>query len=144
MEQEINGKVQKINDEDYEIIKKLEADGPVLTEKWYQNEYECSFSDAHKTINEIRNKYNVFPVGRFMPTEKDIWERMKEEESPDAMIAWIMEENGCTEKEAFQIWTSIDFSKYDQNDEGGGKSGSGCMVTILIAITSTLSVLWLI
>ena len=144
MEQEINGKVQKINEEDYEIIKKLETDGPVLTEKWYQNEYECSFSDAHKTISEIRNKYNVLPVGSYKPTEKDIVERMKEEESPDAMTAWIREEYGCSEKEALQIWTTIDFSKYDQNDEGGGKSGSGCMITVLIAIASTLSLFFMI
>ena len=53
MEQEINGKVQKINDEDYEIIKKLETDGYVKAVEWYQENYDCELDEAKETVKAI-------------------------------------------------------------------------------------------
>ena len=39
MEQENNGKVQKINDEDFEIIQVIESQNRADAVKWYQENY---------------------------------------------------------------------------------------------------------
>ena len=54
MEQEINGKVQKINDEDYEIIKEIESQGLVYAVQWYMENYDSSVIDARETITRIK------------------------------------------------------------------------------------------
>lgn len=52
-------KLQKINDEDYEIIKKLESDGYNKTVEWYQENYDSELSEAKEIVKTIKVKYNV-------------------------------------------------------------------------------------
>ena len=59
MEQEINGKVQKINDEDYEIVKKLETVGFLKAAEWYKENYECDLKEAKEALLVIKDKYKV-------------------------------------------------------------------------------------
>lgn len=89
--------LQKINDEDYEIIKKIEEEGTTNAVDWYKETYECDVEEAKNTIAEIKVKYGVY--------------------------------------------SKVDLPNGDNNSPS---SGTGCMVTILIAITSTLSVFFML
>ena len=90
--------LQKINDEDYEIIKKIEEEGTVNAVDWYKETYECEVEEAKKAIADIKAKYGVY--------------------------------------------SEVDLPK--ENKSTSSSSGSGCMVTLLIAITSTLSLMFLV
>ena len=52
-------KFQKINEEDYEIIKKIETDGYIKAVEWYQENYDCELDEAKGAVKAIREKYNV-------------------------------------------------------------------------------------
>ena len=57
MEQENNGTVQKINDEDYEIIQVIESQSRADAVKWYQENYNCNVEDAITAISAIYKQY---------------------------------------------------------------------------------------
>ena len=136
MEQEINGKVQKINEEDYEIIKKLEADGYIKAVEWYQENYDCELADAKEAIKSIKEKYNVGSND-----EDEILAMYNSNPAALQVVKWYKETYGVDLKEAKERV----FEVLNKNNIAvGGGSGSGCMITILIAITSTLSVLSLL
>lgn len=141
MEQDVNGKVQKINEEDYEIIKKIEELGPLFAEKWYQEEYDCSSKDARMVVKEIRKKYNIHPVGSYWPTDKEVVTMLEDNRDDIGYVEkWVMEEAGCSSTKAVEFLWGKDRSEYfSNNGNNESNEGNGCIITILIAITATLS-----
>ena len=142
MEQKINGKVQKINEEDYEIIKIIESEGLIKSIEWYKENYDCEQNEAIEAIMTIKKKYQITYQG---DDNDEIVERLFSGESPLQVVKWYKEKYGLGLKEAKD---KIDEVLKEVGQAGyigkGSPSGNGCMVTILIVITSTLSVLWLI
>lgn len=155
MEQEINGKVQKINDEDYEIIQIIESKGMVMAAKWYQENYDCSRDDAKDVIRSIQKKYSVARKGQYIPDEEELFayiEQLREEykrtgvkADPSKMYKWYMEACGCNEMDAI-IPSSEALTKYCKLHglkNIYGIPDPGCFGIILITIISTLSVFYL-
>lgn len=146
MEQEFNDKVQKINDEDYEIIKIIESDGPQKAIEWYKENYGCSIDEAKDSIITIRDKYHVH-YG-CTDVEPIILDLIEKGETLQAVKAY-KEMHDCGLKEAKDYIDEIEKKLYPErernisNGQGNG-NGNGCMITILIAITTTLSAFWLL
>lgn len=153
MEQEINGKVQKINDEDYEIIKIIESKGMVMAAQWYTENYDSSLSDARDVIRSISKKYGVKRKGQYIPDEEEWFayiEQLRDEYARTGVKAdlndikkWYMEVSGCDGPEVTFALAEA-FKKYCELH--GYKNiynipDPGCFGIILIVITSTLSVL---
>lgn len=129
-------KLQKINEEDYEIIKKIEVDGYMKAVEWYQENYDCELADAKEAIKSIKEKYNVGSND-----EDEILAMYNSNPAALQVVKWYKETYGVDLKEAKERV----FEVLNKNNIAvGGGSGSGCMITILIAITSTLSVLSLL
>lgn len=155
MEQEINGKVQKINDEDYEIIKVIESQSRADAVKWYQENYNCNVEDAICAISAIYKQYK----GGYKPDAGEMWLLLNEYahqgpkdliKAEDKVKQWLKDNVGIDKgdaqkyiNEAWNYYSSQDKKGGNNNDTNGG-SKNGCMITILIAITSTLSVLCLL
>lgn len=145
MEQDINGKIQKINDEDYEVIQVIESQGMVSAAKWYQENYDCGYDDAIETIRAIRKKYNVGRHGKYEPDIEELFalfeQRREENEktgktgSMNELIEWYMDTTGCERNEAMKVL----YDATKKFNKANGISKNGCMITILIAITSVLS-----
>lgn len=142
MEQENKGKVQKINDEDYEIVKKLETDGFLKTAEWYKEYYECDLSEAKEALLTIKGKYNV----KYEGSEHDEIRMILESANDiDKTIELYKEKYGVSEKEAWnKVYEAIKFFNSEDAKNKGTSSSNGCMITILIAITTTFSVFWLL
>lgn len=156
MEQEINGKVQKINDEDYEIIQVIESKGMTMAIKWYAENYDSNLSDAKDVIRSITRKYGVERKGQYIPDEEEWFayiEQLRDEYARTGVKAdidepkkWYMEVSGCDELEALSAMNNA-FDKYNKlhgYKNIYGLPDPGCFGIILIAITSTLSVFFLI
>ena len=152
MEKEINGKVQKINDEDYEIIKVIESKGMVMAAQWYSENYDSNLSDAKDVIRSISKKYGVKRKGQYIPDEEEMVayiEQLRDEYARTGVKAdlndakkWYMEVSGCDETEAIYALGNA-FKKY--NELHGYKNiyglpDPGCFGIILIAIVFTFSV----
>ena len=132
-------KLQKINEEDYEIIKKLETDGYVKAVEWYQENYDCELDEAKSAIKTIREKYNVSYSGSDLD---EIREMLGSAKSVSGAVKLYKEKyNVSTEEANSKVLEAV--RKFN-TENSGGKSSSGCMVTILIAITSTLSVFFMV
>lgn len=158
MEQEINGNVQKINDEDYEIIKVIESNGLLKAIEWYKESYECTKKDAIVAVRGIKKKYMVNHDSVYMPDVEDIIAKMDELHedtggipSSTKVADWIMQESGCSRdkanakvREAMNEAAIITKVSESANNKDCSTGKNGCMITILIAITSTLSVFFLI
>ena len=109
MEQEINGKVQKINDEDYEIIKEIESVGTVYAIKWYMENYECGVKEAREAIKTIQNKYHV-KHQLYWPDQDELFVYIEqmigyynetgEKDDYEDFNKWYMEASGCDERSA--------------------------------------------
>ena len=142
-----NGKVQKINDEDYEIIKATESQSRADVVKWYQKNYDCSVEDAINAISAIYKKYK----GGYKPDASEIWllldDYQKQEKdmlkAEDKVLQWLKNKAGFS-KDSAQNMLNEAYNCNTPQNRNGGEAKKGCMITILIAITSTLSVFWLI
>ena len=145
MEQDNNGKVQKINDEDYEIIKVIESQSRVDAIKWYQENYNSSVEDAISTFSAIFKQYK----GGYTPEASEIWllfeefaESEEADKAQDKVVKWLMSNFGMSEKDAFKkVMEACEYINSQPSNDGSKK---GCMITILIAITSTLSLFYLL
>ena len=138
MEQEINGKVQKINDEDYEIIKIIESFGTIKAVEWYQENYDCEVSEAINAIKAIGVKYNVHYNGSEDSDDKAIIEMYNSKFNYFELVKWYKEIKKIEIKEAKD---KVDLVLHIAGlRDINTKNSSGCMITILIAITSTLSI----
>ena len=146
MEQEINGIVQKIDNEDYEIIKVIESQSRVDAIKWYQENYNSSVEDAISAISAIYKQYK----GGYKPDANEMWllldEYQKQEKdmlkAEDKVMQWLKTNMGFSQAAAQNMLNEAYNCNTPQNQDGGSKKG--CMITILIAITTTLSALWLL
>lgn len=142
MEQEINGKVQKINEEDYEIIKIIESEGLIKSIEWYKENYDCEIDEAIDAIISIKKKYQISYQG---DDNDEIIERLYSGESPLQVVKWYKEKYGIGLKEAKdKIDDVLKEVGQIENVSKGSPSGNGCMITILIAITTTFSAFWLL
>lgn len=142
MEQEINGKVQKINDEDYEIIKIIETEGYIKSIEWYQENYDCTLEEAKEAIKAIRDKYNVSFDG--IDIDSEALKYIEEGAKLQAVKVYV-------DKYGFGLKEARDFIDETEKKLKGVKSNNvsansnnGCVITILIAITTTLSAFWLL
>ncbi len=142
MEQEINGKVQKINEEDYEIIKIIETEGYIKSIEWYQENYDCTLEEAKEAIRAVRDKYNVTSKGLDIDPEAL---KLIEEGAKLQAVKVYVDKYGFSLKEAKDF---IDETEKKLNgvtsNNASTNSNNGCMITILIAITTTLSAFWLL
>lgn len=154
MEQEKNGKIQKINDEDYEIIKVIESNGPYKTLEWYKNTYECDWEEARVAIKEIRKKYKT-PYGtKYTPDADEIIDKieefreqgtLKESDVRKNLIKWLVQTSSKTSEESYDYLSQngVKFSASERFYWGVehllGKMG--CMVNILILLSSVLSLI---
>lgn len=147
MEQEINGKVQKINDEDYEIIKVIESKNRVDVVKWYQDNYDCNVADALVGLSSIYKKY----LGDYKPSAEEAFLLAKELgknsdkplEAKRKAAEWLESNFGIDVNDADMMILN-GCKSIVKSENGVSESKNGCMITILIAITSTLSVLCLL
>ena len=135
-------KLQKINDEDYEIIKKLETVGYIKTVNWFEENYGCKSVEANEAIKSIKEKYNV-NVNYQEDGRDEILEKLYSGESPLQVVKWYKERYDLDLKEAKDKVDSV-LKEYNINNGSNKPSGNGCMITILVAITSTLSVFCLL
>ena len=130
-------KLQKINDEDYEIIKEFETNGFMSTVEWYQENYGCDLNEAKDIIKTIKEKYNVVYQG----SEEEIREMLNSIESLPKAIEWYENRYAVDNAEATKrINEMIDKIRKESYGDTSNSSGNGCAITILIAITSTLSI----
>ena len=126
MEQEINGKVQKINDEDFELINIIEAKTYIDAIKWYQETYESSPDEAREGVRKIKEKYNVAHTSEI--------KCKKGEDGIPELIDWYKKRSGCSKEEAEGII-------YEKLDEYFKKNPvkSGCFSIVIITIISIAS-----
>ena len=111
-------------------------------QEWYQENYDCELDEAKDAIKAIREKYNVHYNGAGESDEDSIIEKYESTNDIIQVVRWYKEKHDLGLKEAKDKVEEV------LNDAGlrsvNAKSGSGCMITILIAITSTLSVFFMI
>ncbi len=143
MAQEMNGKVQKINDEDYEIIKVIESQGFIKSIEWYQENYDCTLEEAKKAIKAIRDKYNVSFDG--IDIDPEALKYIEEGVKLQAVKVYV-DKYGYGIKEAKDLIdeTEKKLNMVTSNNAASTSSNNGCMITILIAITTTFSAFWLL
>ncbi len=155
MEQEINGKVQKINDEDYEIIKVIEKETYPGAVRWYKDTYSCDLAEAVKGIEAIKKKYNVDHVGLYTDLNiedlvfmNDLYRLVGADHKINRaeLISdfykmepedWVMSKTGWSKDGAMNAISEGLNEWMKRNPE---KIYKGCTITLLIAITSTLSI----
>ena len=143
-----NGKVQKINDEDYEIIKVIESQSRADVIKWYQENYNSSVEDAISAISAIYKQYKggYKPDGTAIMLLLDEYQKKEKDmiKSEDKVMEVLMHLTGCNKSKAQEYINEAYGSQSKQNNSTDGGGGKGCMITILIAITSTLSLFCLL
>lgn len=140
--------VQKINDEDYEIIQVIESKSRVDAIKWYQENYSSSVEEAISAISAIYKQYK----GGYKPDGSEVMlllnEYQKKEKdmikAEDKVMEILMSLTGCDKSKAQEYINEAYGSQSKQNDSTERGGGKGCMITILITITSTLSLFCLI
>lgn len=132
-------KLQKINDEDYEIIKKLESVGFIEAAEWYKENYDCDLNEAKEAIFAIKNKYNLENVVSEYDETRVILESAN---SISEAIKLYKEKYNVSQVEANRkVMNAVKVF----NAENNGKTlNSGCTIALLIAITSTLSMFWIL
>lgn len=146
MEQEIKGKVQKINDEDYEIIKIIESVGTTKAVEWYRENYDCDVSEAIDAIKAIGVKYNVNYKSGGDSDEDSIIMEYQSSNNLLHVVKWYKEKQGLGLKESKDKVEEVLYNAglIETKINTDTNSGNGCMITIIIAITSTLSVFFMI
>lgn len=153
MAQEKNGKVQKINDEDFELINIIETKTYIDAIKWYQENYEASADEAREGIRQIKEKYNVVHKGHYTPDDEEIFFVIEEQfavakgliksseikckkggDGIPELIDWYKQRSGCSIEVAEEII-------YEKLDEYFKKNPvkSGCFSIVIIAIISLAS-----
>jgi len=133
-EKETNSVDPNISVEDT-IIKIAEAEGINMAIKWYIDKNNCNTYEAIETVKSICSQNKVYCT---LEEEKEI---LKFDAARLQAVKWYKEKNECGLKEAKDV-VDLVFAKYGKQTIGG--NGNGCIITILLAITSTLSFFWLI
>ena len=131
-EKETNSVDPNISVEDT-IIKIAEAEGINMAIKWYIDKNNCNTYEAIETVKSICSQNKVYCT---LEEEKEI---LKFDAARLQAVKWYKEKNECGLKEAKDV-VDLVFAKHGKQTLGG----NGCIITILIAITSTLSFFWFI
>lgn len=131
-EKEIISADPKISVEDT-IIRIAETEGINMAIKWYIDKNSCNTYEAIETVKSICSQKRVYCT---LEEEKEI---LKFDAARLQAVKWYKEKNECGLKEAKDV-VDLVFAKHGKQTLGG----NGCIITILIAITSTLSFFWLI
>lgn len=131
-EKEVNSADPKISVEDT-IIRIAETEGINEAIKWYIDKNNCNTNEAIETVKSICSQNRVYCT---LEEEKEI---LKFDAARLQAVKWYKEKSKCGLKEAKDV-VDLVFSKHGKQTVGG----NGCIITILIAITSTLSFFWLI
>lgn len=131
-EKETNSVGPNISVEDT-IIKIAEAEGINMAIKWYIDKNNCNTYEAIETVKSICSQKKVYCT---LEEEKEI---LKFDAARLQAVKWYKEKNECGLKEAKDV-VDLVFAKHGKQTLGG----NGCIITILIAITSTLSFFWFI
>jgi len=131
-EKETNSVDPNISVEDT-IIKIAEAEGINMAIKWYIDKNNCNTYEAIETVKSICSQKKVYCT---LEEEKEI---LKFDAARLQAVKWYKEKNECGLKEAKDV-VDLVFAKHGKQTLGG----NGCIITILIAITSTLSFFWFI
>lgn len=126
--------LQKINEEDYEIIKKIETDGYLKAVEWYKENYDCDLSDAKEVVKTVRDKYKV--ESKDDDEILSMWNSLQDQSK---VIKWYQETYDVSPQDAISKVNAV----LNPMANSGGTSNNGCMITILIAITTTLSIFWI-
>lgn len=137
--------------DDEEIVKIIETYGFSKAIEWYQNNYECSPEDAKEVILSIVRKNKDKLKGYYRPDEEEIFahiEQLREKYKTTGemgglgeSLEWYMERSDCNRQEAVKaIGDALEkYCKLHGLKNIYGVNNNGCMITILIAITTTLS-----
>lgn len=125
--------LEKISEEDYEIIKKIEDEGFIKTIEWYKENYDCDLSEAKKTVKIIRDKYHVESKD-----DEEILSMWNSLNDKSKVVEWYKNTYEVSQQEAYRKINGI----LSPNTNSNSTSSSGCAVTLLIAITSTLSLMF--
>lgn len=133
-EKETNSVDPNISVEDT-IIRIAETEGINMAIKWYIDKNSCNTYEAIETVKSICSQKRVYCT---LEEEKEI---LKFDAARLQAVKWYKEKNNCGLKEAKDV-VDLVFAKYGKQTRGG--NGNGCIITILLAITSTLSFFWLI
>ena len=133
-EKETNSVDPNISVEDT-IIRIAETEGINMAIKWYIDKNCCNTYEAIETVKSICSHKRVYCT---LEEEKEI---LKFDAARLQAVKWYKEKNNCGLKEAKDV-VDLVFAKYGKQSIGG--NGNGCIITILLAITSTLSFFWLI
>lgn len=133
-EKETNSVDPNISVEDT-IIRIAETEGINMAIKWYIDKNSCNTYEAIETVKSICSQKRVYCT---LEEEKEI---LKFDAARLQAVKWYKEKNNCGLKEAKDV-VDLVFAKYGKQSIGG--NGNGCIITILLAITSTLSFFWLI
>lgn len=131
-EKEIISADPKISVEDT-IIRIAETEGINEAIKWYIDNNNCNTNEAIEAVKSICSQNRVYCT---LEEEKEI---LKFDAARLQAVKWYKEKNECGLKEAKDV-VDLVFAKHGKQTLGG----NGCIITILIAITSTLSFFWFI
>ena len=131
-EKETNSVDPNISVEDT-IIKIAEAEGINMAIKWYIDKNNCNTYEAIETVKSICSQKKVYCT---LEEEKEI---LKFDAARLQAVKWYKEKNKCDLKEAKDV-VDLVFAKHGKQ----AVSGNGCIITILITITTSLSILYLI
>lgn len=153
MEKEINGKQQKINDEDYEIIKVIESGSPYDAEKWYRQNYGCDAEEARTAIKEIRKKYKITYGEKYIPDSDEIFDKIewfretgtvKESAVRERILQWYVITSGIRREKAVDklIDAGVDFPFYDRFIIKRGCGGELLVIAIVVSILFVLFLLF--
>lgn len=160
MEQEINGKVQKINDEDYEIIKIIETKTYPGAIRWYRDSYSCEIEEAIQAIDTIKKKYGVDHVGLYADIDREdlvlmhsivrvvALNNLKTSEIDVDEVQkgnfelgnWVVKKTGWPREKAFAESFEAEKEELKRWREMNPNASKGCVITLLVGITSTLSI----
>jgi rubredoxin/ribosomal protein L7/L12 len=131
-EKETNSVDPNISVEDT-IIRIAETEGINMAIKWYIDKNSCNTYEAIETVKSICSQKRVYCT---LEEEKKI---LKFDAARLQAVKWYKEKNKCDLKEAKDV-VDLVFAKHGKQ----AVSGNGCIITILITITTSLSILYLI
>lgn len=128
-----NTSVDSIASLEDKIVKIAETAGINNAIKWYKENNNCDTYEAIETVKSICSQHKVFCT---LDDEKEI---LNFDSARLQAVKWYKEKYDCGLKEAKDV-VDLVFAKHGKQTI----DKNGCIITILIAITSTLSVFYLI
>lgn len=128
-----NTSVDSIASLEDKIVKIAETAGINNAIKWYEENNNCNTYEAIETVKSICLQHKVFCT---LDDEKEI---LNFDAARLQAVKWYKEKYDCGLKEAKDVVDMV-FAKHGKQTI----DKNGCIITILIAITSTLSVFYLI